>query len=54
MEKKIYMCVYITESIFYTPETNNIVNQLCFNKKHFLNGGVNMKRYRNNPISLKC
>ena len=31
LKKNIYICV--TESLCCTPETNNIVNQLYFNKK---------------------
>ena len=37
MDKRIWKlidtCIYITESLCCTPETNNIVNQLCSKKK---------------------
>ena len=40
MDKRIWKlidtCIYITESLCCTPETNNIVNQLCSKKKKTL------------------
>jgi len=33
MEKNIYMYIYKTESVYCTPETYNVVNQLPFHKK---------------------
>ena len=35
-EKRMDTCIYITESLCYTPETNSIVNQLHFNKINIL------------------
>ena len=34
-KKNIYMCVYKTELLCYTPETNNTVNHIYFNKKNY-------------------